>query len=140
MSESDRPIAAVVEVMGGPMDGMKIKLKKRVTNIGRLEKYSLCLDCGYKFPGGLECPNCKSSNIKIEENDIVLRDHYASRTHAHITFEGGRFWLGDSGSTSGTWLVKGESLKQITGRAVLSDGDIFLVGRTYLRLKTEYVT
>lgn len=40
---------AAVEVMSGPMDGMRAKIKKRVVSIGRLEKYRLCLNCGQGF-------------------------------------------------------------------------------------------
>ena len=134
MSKFDGSTLAVVEVMSGPMDGMVVEIRKRVANIGRLEKYSACLKCGYKFLDEPRCPNCRSSEIRVEENDIVLPlDRYASRTHASITFEGGRFWLQDRGSMNGTWLVKGESLTRITGKETLNDRDMFLIGRTYLR-------
>jgi pSer/pThr/pTyr-binding forkhead associated (FHA) protein len=84
---------------------------------------------------GTYMPNCKSSNIKIGENDIVLSlDKYASRFHASITFKGGRFWLQDIGSTNGTWLAKEESSMRIVGKEGLNDKDMFLVGNTYLKL------
>ena len=141
MSKLNQPILAVVEVMSGPMDGMEIKIRKQVTNIGRMERVGLCLDCGYKFPGGFECPNCRSSKIRTEENDIILHlDRFTSRIHAHITFEDGRFWLEDRGSTNGTWLVRGESVERVTERKILSDEDTFLIGQTYLRLKTKNLT
>ena len=138
MSKFDEAPLAVVEVMSGPMDGMTVEIRKRVVNIGRLERYSLCLKCGHKFIGEAKCPNCRSSNVRIEENDIVLPlDKYASRTHANITFEGGRFWLQDRGSTNKTWLAKEGSLKQIVGKEALKDKDIFLVGHTYLQFNTK---
>jgi predicted Zn-ribbon and HTH transcriptional regulator len=133
MSRSNEPLA-VVEVMSGPMDGMTVEIRKQVTQIGRLEKYSVCLKCGYKFLEEPRCPNCRSSDIRMDENDIVLSlDRYASRVHANITFEGGRFWLQDRGSTNGTWFTKGESLTRIVGKEVLNDKDMFLIGHTYLQ-------
>ena len=132
---------ALVEVMSGPMDGMKVKINKRVVSIGRLEKYRLCLNCGHRFADGFECPRCRSPRIKIEENDIALPlDSFTSRIHAKITFEGERVWLQDLGSTNKTYLVKGDSLKRVVEKEALGDGDMFLIGHTYLRFKTENLT
>ena len=134
MSRSEEPALAAVEVMSGPMDGMIVEIRKHVTKIGRLEKYSVCSKCGYKFLEEPRCPNCRSSDVRIEENDIVLPlDRYASRAHANITFEGGKFWLQDMGSTNGTWFVKEESLTRIVEKEVLKDKGMFLIGHTYLR-------
>lgn len=138
MTRPSEPSAAVVEVMSGPMDGMTIEIKKQVTQIGRLEKYTACLKCGHKFLDDPRCPKCKSSDTKQEENDIVLSlDRYASRAHASITLEDGRFWLQDIGSTNGTCIVKGDSPTRIVKREPLNDKDMFLVGHTYLRFGAE---
>lgn len=132
---------AIVEVMSGPMDGMKVKINKQIVSIGRLEKYKLCLNCEHRFADGSECPKCRSPRITVEENDIALPlDRFTSRIHAKITFEDKRVWLQDLGSANGTWLVRGESEERISGREILGDGDIFLVGHTYLRFKTENLT
>lgn len=120
------------------MDGMEIKINKQVVSIGRLEKYRVCLNCENRFSDGSKCPRCRSSRIRFEENDIVLPlDRFTSRIHAQMTFEGERVWLQDLGSSNGTWLVRGESEERINGREILRDGDMFLVGHTYLRLKTK---
>jgi len=138
MSWFGKDTLAVIEVMSGPMDGMRVNIRKQVVSIGRLEKYMSCLNCGKAFDDGSKCPKCKSPKIKAEENDIVLSlDKYASRIHAKITFEGKRFWLQDLESTNGTWLVKGESMKQIVGKEPLGHNDTFLIGHTYLKLETE---
>jgi pSer/pThr/pTyr-binding forkhead associated (FHA) protein len=132
---------AIVEVMSGPMDGMKVKINKQIVSIGRLEKYRLCLNCEHRFADGSECPKCRSSRTKFEENDIALPlDRFTSRIHAKIAFEGEKVWLQDLGSANGTWLVRGESEERISGRESLGDGDIFLVGHTYLRLKMGNLT
>ena len=78
---------ATVEVMSGPMDGMEIRIDKQVVSIGRLEKYRVCLNCDNRFSDGSECPRCRSSRIRFEENDIVLPlDRFTSRIHAKINF------------------------------------------------------
>ena len=123
------------------MDGMKVKINKQVVSIGRLEKYRLCLNCEHRFPDGSECPKCRSSRIKVEENGISLPlDRFTSRIHAKITLEGKKVWLEDLDSSNGTYMVRGESEKRIRGRELLKDGDIFSVGRTYLRFRTKNLT
>jgi len=136
MPNSDIPLV-IIEVMSGPLDGMIAKIKKQTIYIGRLEKFNVCLSCGYKFyDDKMRCPKCDSSHIRAEKNDVVLKlDRYTSRVHAKIIFEDGRFWLEDMGSTNGTLLVKGDFQEEVVGKKPLSDSDMFKIGHTYLRFK-----
>jgi len=52
------------------------------------------------------------------ENDLILRDNRASRTHARIVADGGEYWIEDCGSRHGTFL----NGKRVT-RAVLRNAD-----------------
>lgn len=68
-----------------------------------------------------------------EGSDICLSyDSQVSRLHAHLGFDGARFWLEDTDSRNGTFL-DGERLPK-NQRASLHPGTIFRVGRTWLRL------
>jgi pSer/pThr/pTyr-binding forkhead associated (FHA) protein len=57
-------------------------------------------------------------------NDVVLIDPEASRRHAQISFQSGRYVVEDLGSTNGTY-VNG---RQIASPTVLSRGDVIEVG------------
>ncbi|MBY0359371.1 MAG: FHA domain-containing protein [Candidatus Obscuribacterales bacterium] len=62
-------------------------------------------------------------------NQIVLNDdRFGSRFHAWITYEAGRFWLEDLGSTNGTVL----NGVQVGSREALSSGDKIRIGETDL--------
>ena len=73
-----RPAGIVVEVVGGPMDGIRGKAEICLT-IGRADAGELCL------PG----------------------DPSISSQHARIVIDGGQYWLEDLGSTNGTYLGGG---------------------------------
>lgn len=66
-------------------------------------------------------------------NVPIPSDTFASREHALITFEDGRFWLQDLGSTNGT-LLNG---RPVTKRLALSPGDTVTVGRTEVVFKVK---
>ena len=67
-----------------------------------------------------------------EDSDICLNyDNQVSREHASLVYDGQRFWLEDLRSTNGTFL--GDT--RITGRVELHPGQLFRVGRTWLRLE-----
>lgn len=57
-------------------------------------------------------------------NDVVLIDPEASRRHAQISFQAGRYVIEDLGSTNGTF-VNG---RQILAATTLSPGDVIEVG------------
>lgn len=63
-----------------------------------------------------------------EYNDIVINDPYISSKHARITFNSGRFYLEDLGSTNKTF-VNGVALAP-SKPVALSDGMEFTLGKT----------
>ncbi len=64
--------------------------------------------------------------------DVCLNyDSQVSREHAIISYDGAHFWLEDTGSTNGTFV--GED--KINGRVEVQPGDLFRVGRTWLRIE-----
>jgi FHA domain-containing protein len=68
---------------------------------------------------------------RLPECDIVIADPGASRQHAQVRFDGGRFVLTDLGSTNGT-LVNDV---QADERA-LEDGDRVTIGSTVLEFRS----
>lgn len=63
--------------------------------------------------------------------DICLSyDSQVSRVHAQVLFDGRRFWLEDLESRNGTFMNN----KPIRKRVKLIPGNLFRVGRTWLRL------
>lgn len=65
-----------------------------------------------------------------KNNNIVIRDANASRTHAEFVQEGGFWTLRDLGSTNGT-LVNDQEISQCS----LYDGDIITIGMTNLEFR-----
>ncbi len=59
-------------------------------------------------------PNGHRTRVPIEplpfrigrqpDNQLIIRDSRASRTHAHIVLENGQYWLEDCGSRHGTFV------------------------------------
>lgn len=70
---------------------------------------------------------------RLDSNHIVVKDESLSRTHAVITYEDGRFFIQDLGSTNGT-LRNGSSLRQ---RECLADGDIIRLGSTQFQFNSS---
>lgn len=67
-----------------------------------------------------------------KSNELALPwDKFISRRHARILVAEPECFLEDLGSTNGTF-INGERLK---GRIVLSNGQIFRVGRTWLQIE-----
>ncbi len=62
------------------------------------------------------------------ENDVLIADTLASKVHAELLEEGGRFFLEDLGSRNGTYMGK----KRLEGRVTLADVDPVRIGNTYL--------
>ena len=64
--------------------------------------------------------------------DICLNyDSQVSREHAVVIFDGERFWLEDTTSTNGTFVDD----ERIEGRVEIRPGQMFRVGRTWLRVE-----
>ena len=62
------------------------------------------------------------------ECDILIADTLASKVHAELLQEQGRFFLEDLGSRNGTYLGK----RRLEGRVTLGDTEPFRIGNTYL--------
>jgi pSer/pThr/pTyr-binding forkhead associated (FHA) protein len=63
--------------------------------------------------------------------DICLSyDSQVSRVHAHVLFDGRRYWLEDLDSRNGTLMNN----KPVKKRVKLIPGTLFRVGRTWLRV------
>lgn len=76
---SRRPGGILVEVVGGPMDGMSRRASETSLSIGR-----------------------------SEESDLpLILDTSVSAQHARVLIEDGQYWLEDLGSTNGTYLGEG---------------------------------
>ncbi len=64
--------------------------------------------------------------------DVCLSyDSQVSREHAILTYDGTTFFLEDLASTNGTFIEQ----TQLTGRAELAPGQLFRIGRTWLRVE-----
>lgn len=68
---------------------------------------------------------------RLDDNEIVLKDRYASAHHARLFEREGRLWVEDLGSTNGTFL-RGNRLKS---PVPLSNGDLIMVGETSFSVK-----
>lgn len=77
----------------------------------------------------------KPSEITIgrrEGCDVCLNyDSQVSREHALVIYDGEFFWLEDTNSTNGTFI--GE--EKINNREKIKPGQLFRVGRTWLRVE-----
>jgi len=64
--------------------------------------------------------------------DVCLSyDSQVSREHAILSFDGEQFWLEDQHSTNGTYIED----DKLTGRAEIEPGQLFRIGRTWLRIE-----
>ena len=64
--------------------------------------------------------------------DICLNyDSQVSREHAVVIYDGEHFWLEDTSSTNGTFVDD----QRVEGRVEIQPGQMFRVGRTWLRVE-----
>lgn len=64
--------------------------------------------------------------------DVCLSyDSQVSREHAVVVYDGDMFWLQDLDSTNGTFVDD----DRIEGREPIAPGQLFRVGRTWLRIE-----
>jgi FHA domain-containing protein len=68
-------------------------------------------------------------DVDLDSDDPEAK---VSRRHARITWNEGKHFLEDLGSTNGTFINRGKRLAPGT-RQTLSDGDEIIVGKTFLR-------
>lgn len=67
-----------------------------------------------------------------DDMDIQLHfDSQASRLHAHVCYDGSRFWVEDIDSRNGVFLQGDQRIEESTD---IEPGDLFRVGKTWLRL------
>ena len=65
-------------------------------------------------------------------NNVVIEDRSVSRVHAWVGLDGGRYYVADGGSRTGTF-VNGQALIE---RHTLSDGDVIQVGPAKIKYRT----
>ena len=74
-----------------------------------------------------------------DDNDLCLRnDTFVSRKHAKIHWMDNRWWLEDCKSTNGTFIENTESFfddKRVKGIIPVVSGQLFRIGRTWLRIQ-----
>lgn len=71
-----------------------------------------------------------------EEHDISLRgDSFISRDHAQLRLSDGQWWLFDNDSRNGSFLENGDDDHPVKGRVSVSPGQLFRIGRTWLRIQ-----
>lgn len=73
---------------------------------------------------------------RIEDSDICLRnDTFVSRNHAIIRWENDRWWLEDCNSTNGTYIENANDRALVKGSIPIEPGQLFCVGRTWIRIE-----
>lgn len=75
-----------------------------------------------------------------DENDLTLRnDTFVSRTHARLHWKQDHWWLEDIESTNGSFVENADDFfadQRVKGLAPLEVGQVFRVGRTWLRIQS----
>ena len=70
-----------------------------------------------------------------DDNDVCLRnDTFTSRQHARLHFRQQEWWLEDCDSKNGTFIEEGDDDARVSGMIQLQPGQLFRVGRTWLRI------
>ncbi|MCB9455021.1 MAG: FHA domain-containing protein [Anaerolineaceae bacterium] len=73
-----------------------------------------------------------------EDRDIYLPDDlFLSRLHAYIIREKDQWLLQDCDSTNGSFLEDGIQDKQFTGTIIIQPGQLFKLGRTWMRIDEQ---
>jgi len=70
---------------------------------------------------------------RARKNAVAIPDSELSREHAHVTYEGGGYWLTDLGSTNGTWVNE----RRLVAPYRLRSGDSIGCGMTRLRVTLD---
>ncbi len=77
-----------------------------------------------------------------DDNDLCLRkDTFVSRYHAILHWRTGEWWLEDCKSTNGTFTESDTNYftdERIQGTIPIQAGQLFRVGRTWLRIQVEH--
>jgi pSer/pThr/pTyr-binding forkhead associated (FHA) protein len=71
-----------------------------------------------------------------DDNDVCLRhDTYSSRYHARLYWKDEQWWLEDCSSKNGTYVEDEEDDARVDGTIPIETGQLFRVGRTWLRIQ-----
>jgi pSer/pThr/pTyr-binding forkhead associated (FHA) protein len=75
-----------------------------------------------------------------EDCDVCLRnDSFISREHARLHLRDNRWWLEDGKSKNGTLIEQGDEDMRVEGTIPVEIGQIFRIGRTWLRIQAETI-
>src|ERR1700736_1553837 len=97
---------------------------------------SLVIEAGQGEPRVCPLPLDRTATLGRHRNNlIVLHDEHASRWHAEIFQEDGRWFIRDFGALNGT-RVNGEP---IVRQAPLESGNVIGIGKTTLRFNLDPV-
>jgi two-component system response regulator HydG len=95
----------------------------------------LTVDRGEAIPSSCELiPGQPVTLGRHRNNTIILRDEHASRWHAVVVNEGGRWYINSIGSPINGTRVNGERIAQ---QMELADGQQIAIGDTWLRFRVE---
>lgn len=76
---------------------------------------------------------------RLDESDVrLVNDTYISRHHANIHWRDEMWWLEDCDSRNGTFITNPDNFfddKRVKGLVPLQPGQLFRVGRTWLRIQ-----
>lgn len=73
-----------------------------------------------------------------DDNDLCLRnDTFSSRYHARLYLRGASWWLEDCNSKNGTFIEHDDDDTRVAEMIELTPGQLFRVGRTWLRIQSE---
>src|SRR5439155_25078530 len=97
-------------------------------------RVSLVIEAGQGEPRVCPLPPDRTVTLGRHRNNlIVLHDEHASRWHAEVFHEKGRWFIRDFGALNGT-RVNGEP---IVRQAALEHGHLISIGKTSLRFSVE---
>ena len=100
----------VVALMSGPKDGAILSFETLLDKSGTTE-----ITIGRR-----------------EGCDVCLNyDSQVSREHALLSYDGSKFFIEDTDSTNGTFVEE----DRVSGRRELTPGQLFRVGRTWMRVE-----
>lgn len=113
-------LRAVIMFMSGRQDGTSLEVNH--SDHGTIQQGTWSLSVGRR-----------------EDNDLILKyDTFVSRKHALLHFENGNWNLEDCNSTNGTFVENPHGLfsdQPVATRFLLAPGQLFRVGRTWLRIQ-----
>ncbi|MCB9451632.1 MAG: FHA domain-containing protein [Anaerolineaceae bacterium] len=80
-------------------------------------------------------PQWRISVGRSDDRDIYLQDDlFLSRQHAYIIYENDAWWLEDCSSRNGSFLENGLREKRFQGKIPIKPGQLFKLGRTWMRI------